>query len=256
MKRWMLLPLAVLMLMPASLAAQEEESSPTWWAVFTEQVAPANVMAFEEASAAMHELIEANAPEEMVYYTHYGVETGFSYAIPMESMADFMKLNEQWMGMVNQIGWEKWEAMSADHLVDHTAFNFYVEMADQSYHPEGFMESMADKPARHFDWLYPESGTQDEFNELLKEWVALYAEHGIESGWTAYQAVTGEDLPMVVLITPATSAGAYYMMSDEVDERLGEAGQELMVKSLAMMRNFEHNDAMFRPDLSVMPDEM
>ena len=68
--------------------------------------------------------------------------------------------------------------------------------------------------------------------------------------------MTGEDLPLVVLITPAESAGAYYMMSDEVDEILGEAGQELMMKSMGMMRKFEHNDAMFRPELSLLPDEM
>ncbi len=258
MKRWMLLPLAVLMLMPASLAAQEEESSPTWWAVFREHVPPANVAAFEENSAKMHELIVANAPEEMIYYTHSGPETGFSYAIPMESLADFMNLNEQWMGMINEIGWEKWEEMSAgsDGLVDHTSLNFYVERLDLSYVPEGMMESMDEMPVRHYDWLYPKAGMEDEFNDTMKEWVELYTEQGIETGWTAYQAVSGDNLPMVVLITPATSAGAYYMMSDKVDEMLGEAGQKLMMKSMEMLRKFEHNEAMFRPELSLVPDEM
>ena len=259
MKRWMLLPLAVLMLWPANVAAQEEEEyTPTWWAVFSEQVAPANVMAFEEASAAAYELIKANAPEGMVYYTLSGPETGYTYAVPMESMSDFMKLNEQWMSMVGEIGWETWEAMSAesDVLVDHRSMNFYVEMPDQSYHPEGFSESLADKPVRHYDWLYPKAGMEDEMNEVLKEWVALYAEHGIESGWSAYQAVSGDDLPMVVLITPAESAGAYYMMSDAVDEELGQAGQDLMMRSLAVLRNFEHNEADYRPELSLVPGDM
>jgi len=251
----MLLPLAVVMLMPASLAAQED-AAPTWWAVFTEQVAPANVAAFEENSAAMHELIVANAPAEMIYYTHSGPETGYMYAIPMESMSDFMNMNEQWMGMVNEIGWDKWEAMQASDLVEHSSMNFYVEMAEGSYHPEGFEESMADKPARHFDWIYPKPGMEDEVNEVMKEWVALYEEHGMDNGWTAYQAVSGDDLPMVVLVTPTTSAGAYYMMSEEADERLGEAGQMLMMKSMEMMRKFEHNDAMFRPELSLVPDTM
>ena len=115
---------------------------------------------------------------------------------------------------------------------------------------------MADKPVRHYDWLYPKPGMESDVNEVLKEWVALYEEHGIDSGWTAYQAVTGEDLPLVVLITPATSASAYYMMSEEVDEVLGEAGQALMMKSMGMLRKFEHNEAMFRPELSLLPDEM
>ena len=94
MKRWMLLPLAVLMLMPASLAAQED-ASPTWWAVFTEQVAPANVAAFEESSAATYEVIKANAPDDMVYYTLSGFETGYMYAIPMESYEQFMEIGQQ-----------------------------------------------------------------------------------------------------------------------------------------------------------------
>jgi hypothetical protein len=143
----------------------------------------------------------------------------------------------------------------ADPLVEKRAMNFFVEMPDQSYHPEGFEEAMADRPARHFDYLYPKSGMEDEFRDVMKEWVAMYEKAGLDAGWTAYQAVSGDDLPMVVLITPATSAGAYYMMSEDVDERLGQEGQQLMVKSLGMMRNFEHADAEFRPELSVLPSD-
>ena len=104
MKRWFWLPLAVLMLWPAAAVAQEEEYSPTWWAVFTEQVAPSNVAAFEEASAAMYEVIKANAPEGMVYYTLSGPETGYMYAIPMDSYEQFMEIGQKWEGMVEQIG--------------------------------------------------------------------------------------------------------------------------------------------------------
>ncbi len=253
MRRWMVLPLAFLMAAPASLAAQEGDS-PTWWAVFTEQVAPENVAAFEEASAKMHEVIVANAPEGMVYYTHASPEMGYSYGIPMSGMADFMDMNAQWMGMVDQIGWENWEAMSADHLVENRTMNFYVELPDLSYHPAGYAESLADKPVRHFDWLYPKPGMETEFNEVMMEWVALYEEMGIESGWTAYQAVSGDDLPLIVLITPATSASAYYLMSEEIDASMGEKGQDLMMRSMALMRKFEHEEAQFRPDLSVMPE--
>lgn len=255
MRRWMLLPLAVLMLMPASLVAQEE-AAPTWWAVFTEKVAPANVMAFEESSAAMTELIKANAPADMVYYTHSGPETGYMYAIPMTGLGDFMKLNEQWMGMINEIGWEKWEEMSADHLVDNREMNFYVELAEQSFHPEGFAEAMAEKPFRRFDRLYPKSGMEDEFNDVLKEWVAFYSEHGLEAGWTAYQAVSGDDLPLVVLITPAASASAFHLLGEKEEAVMAEAGMELWAKTMEMLRGYEANDATFRPELSMIPEEM
>jgi len=254
----MILPLAFLMLHPAAAPAQDA-SAPTWWVVFTEWVAPDNYAAFEAASAETQDVIAANAPEGMVYYTLFGPETGYMYAVPMEGMADFMKLNEQWMSMVEKVGWERWQALAAksDPMVVKRATNFFIEMPEQSYHPEGYMESLADKPERHFDYLYPKPGMEDQFQDVMKEWVALYQEHGLDAGWTAYQAVTGEDLPMIVLITPATSMGAYYMMSEEADKQLGDAGTELMQKSLAMMRDFEHTDAQFRPELSLLPaDDM
>jgi len=258
MRRWILASLAVLMLWPASAAAQDEEAGPTWWVVFSEHVSPANAEAFEAASAEFNEVIKANAPADMVFYTLSGPETGYMYAVPMTGMEDFSKLNQQWMGMINKIGWDKWEAMSAksDPMVEYRETNFYVEMPDQSYHPEGFEENMGDQMLRHMDYLYPTAGMEDEFGDLMKEWVALYKDNGIETGWTAYQAVTGEDLPMVVLITPAASTGDYYMMSDKVDEMLGDAGKQLMQKSVAMMRKFRHTDTWARPELSLVPDDM
>ena len=255
MKRWMLLPLAFLMVVPASLAAQEE-AAPTWWAVFSEHVPPSNVMAFEENSKAMMELIRANAPAELVYYTHAGPETGYMYTFPMTGMGDFMTLNEQWMGMIEKIGWEKWEEMSPPGLTERTSFNFYVEMLDQSYHPEGFVESLPDKPFRRFDLLYPKTGMEDEFNDVLKEWVSFYAEHGLEAGWTAYQAVSGDNLPLVVLITPAASARVFHELAEQEEAIVWEAGTELWTKTMEMLRGYESDDANFRPELSLLPDEM
>ncbi len=255
MKRWLWLPLAALMVWPANAVAQEEGSAPTWWAVFTEYVAPENVAAFEKNAAAMHEMIVANAPEGMVYYTLSGPETGYTYAIPMESLAGFMEMNEQWMGMVNEIGWEKWKGMQAGHLVEHSTMNFYVERRDLSYMPEALEASMGDMMVRHYDWLYPAPGMEQEFEAAMKEWVAKYAEMNAESGWLAYQAVTGDDLPLYVLLTPASSAAEYYAMSEKMDEMMGEAGQKLMQKSMSLMRDFEHNEAFMRPELSLLPPD-
>jgi hypothetical protein len=115
---------------------------------------------------------------------------------------------------------------------------------------------MADKPFRRFDWLYPKSGMEEEFNEVLVEWVDFYAEHGLEAGWTAYQAVTGDDLPLVVLITPAASGSAFHMLAEEEEAVVWEAGSELWAKTMEMLRGYEAHDATFRPELSLVPDTM
>lgn len=256
MKRWFWLPLGVLMLWPATAVAQEEGYSPQWWVVFTEDVAPENVAAFEENAAAAYEVIKAHAPEGMVYYTLSGPEVGFSYAVPMEGgLEGFATLNEQWMGMIDEIGWEEWKEMGAEHLIDHSSANFYVERPDLSYMPEALAASMDEMPVRHYDWLYPKPGMDEEFVAAMKEWVAMYEEHGTETGWLAYQAVTGDDLPLYVLITPAASMADYHVTGQKVQEMLGEAGEKLMWKSMALLRDYEATEAQFRPELSLLPPD-
>ncbi len=256
MKRWMLLPLAVLMLMPASLAAQED-AAPTWWAVFTEQVAPADVAAFEEASAAMYEMIEATAPDDMVYYTLSGPETGYMYAIPMESYEQFMEIGQKWEGMVEEVGREKWMEMDAagSEFVTSRSMTLYIERPDLSYVPES-PRLTTEAPMRHYDYVYPIPGKEQEVEASLREWVQLYGAENVDSGWMVYQAFTGEDLPLYVIGTLAMDRGDYEADGDRLDELFGDADDALWKKTSALLRKFDHNDAWFRPELSLLPDEM
>lgn len=257
MKRWMLSPLAVLMLWPANLAAQEE-ASPTWWAVFTEQVAPADVAAFEDASAAMYEVIKANAPDDLVYYTLSGPETGFMYAIPMESYEQFMEIGDKWEGMVNQVGLEKWMEMDASgsQYVTSRSMTLYIERTDLSYVPESPRLTADEAAMRHYDYIYPIPGKEQEVEALFREWVQLYQSGNADSGWMVYQAFTGDDLPLYVIGTVAMNRGDYEADGDRLNEMFGDVDDALMQKTWALLRNFEHKDAWFRPELSLVPESM
>lgn len=257
MKRWIVFPLAALMLWPASLAAQEEEGySPTWWAVFSEQVAPANVAAFEEASAAMYEVIKANAPDDMVYFTLSGPETGYMYAIPMDSYEQFMEIGQQWEGMVEQIGRENWMEMDAagSKFVTSRSMALFIERMDLSYVPEAPRLTM-EAPMRHYDYLYPVPGKEQDLEAVMGEWVELYSSQGVDSGWMVYQAFSGDDLPLYVIGTLAMDRGDYEADGDRLDEMFGEADDALWMKTRDLMRKFEHKDAWFRPELSMLPEE-
>ena len=258
MKRWIVFPLAVLMLWPASLAAQEDEAySPTWWAVFSEQVAPANVAAFEESSAAMYEVIKANAPDDMVYFTLSGPETGYMYAIPMDSYEQFMEIGQQWEGMVEQVGREEWMEMDAagSKFVTSRSMALFIERMDLSYAPEAPRLTM-EAPMRHYDYLYPVPGKEQDLEAVMREWIELYASQGVDSGWMVYQAFSGDDLPLYVIGTLAMDRGDYEADGDRLDEMFGEADDALYEKAGSLLRKFEHKDAWFRPELSLMPEEM
>ena len=259
MKSWMSLPLVLLMLWPIPAAAQEEETEgPTWWAVFSEHVQPSMIDQFEASSAEFMEVIRANAPEDMTYYTLSGPQTGYMYAIPMDSYEQFMEIGEKWESMVEKIGRDKWAEMEAKGSagVTHRELAFYVERADLSYWPETPRLTMDEATMRHYDYVYPIPGKEQELEAVMGEWIELYKSHGANSGWTVYQAFSGEDLPMYVIGTLATSRADYEEDGNRLDEMMGDADDALWEKTRNLMRKFDHTDAWVRPDLSLVPDDM
>jgi len=256
MKRWTLLPLALLMLLPANIAAQEADSGPTWWAVFSENVESNNIAEFEAVSAEFRAMVDGHTPDGMVYYVLSGAEDGYMYAVPMESLDEFAEIGAKWQSMVEDIGRDTYDEVDARSaaLVTHRSMNFYVERPDLSYMPEALEAASGEMSFRHFDWLYVEPGSEAEFAAILKEWVELYEEYGIESGWSANQAVTGDNLPMWVLITPADGMAAWANENDAIDAVLGDADDDLLQRSLALMRAYNPSNATFRPELSVLPE--
>lgn len=256
MKKWTLFPLALLMLWPANIAAQEAESGPTWWAVFSDQVATSNIAEYEAVAAEFRAMVDGHTPDGLVYFTLSGPEDGYMYAVPMANMAEFTVIGAKWEAMVDDIGRETFDAVDAKSsaLVSHRTMNFYVERRDLSYFPDALEAASADMAMRHFDWLYVQPGKESEFEALMKEWVELYEEHGIETGWVAHQAVTGNDLPMFVLITPADGMAAWATESEAVDALLGDSDDDLLQRTLALMRAYKPTNATFRPELSVLPE--
>jgi len=261
MKKRYLLPLAALLLMPVAAVAQEaqeEAAGPTWWAVFVEHVAPSGVAAYEAAAAELNGLIKANATPDLTYYALSGPETGYIYALPMASLSEFTELNASWEAMMDRAGREGFmEIMGrGDAVVDHKTTNFYVQRNDLSYSPESPRLTDEEAKVRHYDWISAIPGQEMDMEAIFREWVELYTSNGVTSGWTVFQAVTGDDLPMYVVSSPAASVADYYAEGDRLDEALGDADDELWMKTLAVTRDFSHNDATLRPELSMLPDQM
>jgi len=261
MKRWMSLPLVLLMLWPAAAMAQEEGEAaegPTWWAVFSEHVQPSMIDEFEANSEEMIGLIRANAPADLTYYTLSGPETGYMYAVPMDSYEQFMEIGEKWEAMVQKIGPEKWAEMDAKSSAGVTSreLALYVQRADLSYWPENPRLTMDDAPMRHYDYAYAIPGKERELEGVLREWVDLYKSHDANSGWTVYQAFSGEDLPLYVIGTIAKNRADYEEDGNRLDELMGDADDALWVKTRNLMRKFDHTDAWMRPELSLVPESM
>ena len=63
----------------------------------------------------------------------------------------------------------------------------------------------------------------------------------------------GTETGMVLFVQPSKNRGDFAALSDKQDEILGNDGQKLWKKVLAITQKFEHHDGVMRQDLSFSP---
>ncbi len=100
-------------------------------------------------------------------------------------------------------------------------------------------------------WWYVRPGMEDDLEEVSRKYVALAADKGSDTGWRVYQAITGDDLPLYLVVSTASDIADYHANDARVRALLGEAAQKLFAEARACTRRLEHSWAMVRPDLSM-----
>jgi len=237
------------------VAAQDEEAKPEMSLVIIEKVKLSMSMQYEEATKEMCALLtEHDADPNLVgFFALSGPEIGYVFVIPLQDGFSSMKpTRENWMATIESIGKDRWEALAdkADACVESRAMIHSVYREDLSYTPKNPSLEEEDIDFVQYEFLYTFPDKEDEFEEIAKEWKALYTRKGITTGWHVYERITGDDLPVYVVAEGARSAADYHTTSAAVKEQLGDAGQALGEKSSKLIRKVESKVGYARPDLS------
>jgi hypothetical protein len=235
-----------------------QEQRPAWYFIVQEMVKPSMTMQYESATREMIELLQSKdvSAEDVRFWTANGPEMGYVYVMSMENMAAMDRMMESWQVTLQSLG-EKWEELEAktSEATDHRISFHSVRRDDLSYQPESprIKEDEVKQVFYGFHYVIP--GKEREFEQVARDYAALYKEKGLDDSWTLYQRVTGGELPLYVATFPARSASDHYARMEEIQGMLGEAGQKLAQRAYACMRRFERKEVMPRPDLSYPPGE-
>ena len=103
---------------------------------------------------------------------------------------------------------------------------------------------------RHIDYLHIIPGKEGEAEQLAMEYKVLYESKNIEEGYRVYMGGIGTDMPLIIFVQPAKGRADWAMLSDRQNQQLGDEGNKLWDKFMAITQKFEHKDGMMRPDLS------
>ncbi|MFQ5770050.1 MAG: hypothetical protein ACE5HX_05915 [bacterium] len=245
----------VLNLWAFSILAQEEEPKSQLYFIHEDVVKPSMVSKYEEAVKGVVAKLTENNMTSLSHVVAMSEDFHYSFIAQIENMADLDK--SPWKELEKKIGEEAmkamWKGYEGTYYKHHS---FLVRLRpDLSYTPETTSEESEEMNFRHWSFYYVNPDKWNEAREISKEWVALFKSKKIPTGYRMYTGGIGTEVPLYIVVQWAKNAAEFYAQAAKNDELLGEEGEALGAKTMAITRKFEQKNGWIRPDLSYMPEE-
>ena len=233
----------------ASAVTAQEASQGQLLRILTVKVDPSKISEYE---AAVEDLFAELTKKEFAFpiSASVGADLVYGFVTPMENFAALDKMQEE-LSQVLEANPQILERLS--EASESRTYWMVQERPDLSYVPENPRLQPDEIGLIHLDRYYLRPGTEAEAEAISKEWVNLYRRKYVSDGFRVNVAVTGAELPIFTVATPAKDALDYQTQAQKIEELLGEEAQALMERSLSIIRRLEPLDITLRPDLSYQP---
>jgi len=218
-----------------------------------------NLSMVDEFEAGIKEWVAVCAKHKFPYpWKAYGTEDfHYIFVWPVENYADIDNMYKAFDELEEKMGEEQWQALlkhfEGTYEIHQSAM--YYLIPERSYTPEN--PRLKSEEVNFISWrfYYIQSGKEEEFAEIDKEWVALYKSKNIRDGYNLYVGDMGTDMPMCVDAEWGKDAVDYFSEQKKINELLGEEATTLWKKAIKLCRKFEYKMGWYFPDLSYIPKE-
>lgn len=244
----------VIVLGAATAPAQEAETSQLLWI----QEAQVQTSSTAEYETALTELRDVFKKYSLSVPIQIGVSEDLNYGmvVPLRNFAALDSVGQEVEAIAEKSGASGYPAIQRQLGEASTGNNVWLAQTrpDLSYTPENPRLNADEIAFNHYILLYVQSGSEAAVEETLKAFVTLWKKNKIADGFTVAAAVTGSDLPLIVVGVPAKSAADYYARNEEIAAKLGSELEALTIRISANLRRLEVLNITSRPDLSYTPE--
>ncbi len=254
MKRLSLVALCLLFSM-AALAA--DAPKPQLFMIHEEIAVPGMIPQYE---AVTKDLIKIFAEKKLtsasfVVNTYMTTDLHYLYVTPIANWGQIDAAYKDWMGLPEVVGKDKFDDMMKRGSAATVSYSDTVaaKRDDLSYVPENPRVKPEEATFGRLEYYYLKPGTDQQAEQIAKDYVALFKSKKIADGFTIYTAMSGTDLPLLVAVITAKSPADFAAADEKNSAALGDALRALQARALAITRRLERRDSFFRPDLSYMP---
>lgn len=227
---------------------------PQLFLIHEEIARPSMVMQYESTT---HDLLNALTAAKADPKT-FGVslfstpDFHYIYVVPIANWGAIDSFQSEWMKLGDTIGKEKFKDLMNRGNATMSSYNEFVAVRrlDLSYMPA--TPRLKPEEQRYVQWqfYYLDAAHADDAEQIARDYAALFKAKNIADGFTVYQVLSGNDLPLLVVSTTGRSAADYAANDEKVNAMLGTDVRPLQARAMAITRKFEIRQGMYRPELS------
>ncbi len=251
---WSLAAIALI----AGRAAVAQPPSGQWFILHQETAKPSQVALYEATAKEFKQLVEANRAAMPTFYftVLQGDDFTYTFASRIKNFGGIDTINAEF-GALFQAAGDKMAALMqrGGPAIDHVAEFVVGEEPGMGYHPENPKLKMEDARYFRYTLYYVMPGKEEEAKAISADFVALFKNKNVGNGYNIYWAVTGPDMPLLVVEQWAKDEADYLATDAMVNATVGDAIKPLNQRALAITRRMETKSAWLRPDLSSWPQE-
>lgn len=243
-----------LLLAPVLAFAQATPPKPQLYWIHEEIARPSMLAQYETVTREILTAFTEKKADPKVFGMQLFTTNDFHYVyvVPISSWGAMDSWDANWKAIGDSIGKEKWKDLMTRGNSAMASYNDFIVMRrdDLSYAPA--TPRLKTDEHRYFRWefYYLDPARAEESEQLAKDYAALFKAKNIGDPFTIFMAVSGHDLPLLIVAVPGKSEADFAAEDDRVNATLGNDVRPLQQRALAITRKFEVKEGTFRPELS------
>ena len=253
--------LAVALLLFPLIAAQAQNAPPApkpqLFVIHEEIAKPSMLAQYESTTREFFKALTDAKVDPAVFSVNTYVTPDFHYIYlaPISSFAGMDKIAGMFMSMGNAVGNDRWQDLMRRGGATMESYSETVTMLrpDLSYVPANPRLKPEDRKYFRLEFFYLIPGKEQDAEAIARDYATLFKQKNWPEGYSIFMALTGENLPLLVVSIPAKSLADYVAADDRLNATLGADIKPLQARALSITRKFELRDVTARPDLVYPP---
>lgn len=234
------------------MQAEEENNK----LLFIQEIAvdPSGVTAFE---AEIKQFIPQYSEHKFPYHflTYKGDDFHYYFLFTVNNFTNIDHFFKASSELTEKVGVEN---IQSQHkrlagVIKNITYFFLQHLPEISYMPENPRLKPEERTFYNWAFFYVKFGMEKEFENTLKEWLALYKNKEIPNEYIFYVGSIGTEMPLYIAVESGKEVVDFFTEINKTNEKFGEEGRALWEKTWPLVKRFEMKSCTFCPELSFTP---